>query len=108
MVNYKKAENEDVREFLKYVNGGKSDNPFVKEIDAKVIQAKENQEWRLEYMTLLMREEEIREEAKEEGREEGIRGTVSVLKDLGIPVQTILAKIQEQYHLTPEISAKYL
>lgn len=45
---------------------------------------------------------------REEGREEGIRGTVSVLRELGIPVQTILEKIQEEYHLSPEVSKKYL
>lgn len=106
--DYVHAEDEDVREFLRYVNGGKSDNPFVKEIDDKVTQVKANKEWRMEYMTLLMREEEIREEAREEGREEGIRGTVSVLKGLNIPIQTILIKIQEQYHLSPEASKKYL
>ena len=55
-------------------------------------------------MTLLMREEEIREE----GREEGIKGTVSVLKELNIPLQTILVKIQEQYNLSSEEAEKYL
>ncbi len=32
---------------------------------------------------------------KKEGMKEGIKGTVSILKDLGIPPQTILVKIQE-------------
>ena len=109
---YIHAEDEEVREFLKYVNGGKSNNPFVKAIEDKVAQVKANKEWRLEYMTLLMREEEIREEGREEGRkegrEEGIRGMVSVLKELNIPLQTILTKIQEQYGLSPEMSKKYL
>lgn len=122
--DYITAENEDVREFLKYVNGGKSDHPFVKELEKKVEQVKANKEWRLEYMTLLMREEEIREEAREEGlllgrkegreegreegRREGIYGMVSVLRELNIPSQTILLKIQEQYSLSPEESKKYL
>ncbi len=63
-------------------------------------------------MTLLMREQEIWEEAeekgREEGREEGIRGTVNLLKELNIPLQTILVKIQQQYNLSPEASKKYL
>lgn len=113
---YIHAENEDVREFLKYVNGGKSDNPFVKEIEDKVAQVKENKEWRLEYVTLLMRDQENQEIGieigkqigREEGREEGIRGTVSVLREMNIPPQTILIKIQEQYNLSPETSKKYL
>jgi len=129
---YIHAENEEVREFLKYVNGGTSKHPFIKAIEDKVVQVKTNKEWRLEYMTLLMREEEIREEssevlnmltleyneevakriereeAREEGREEGIKGTVSVLKELNIPLQTILVKIQEQYNLSSEAAEKYL
>ena len=101
---YIHAENEEVREFLKYVNGGTSKPPFIKAIEDKVGQVKTNKEWRLEYMTLLMREEEI----WEEGREEGIKGTVSVLKELNIPLQTILVKIQEQYNLSSEEAEKYL
>ena len=65
--DYIKAENEDIREFLKYVNGGKSDNPFVQELEDKVAQVKANKEWGLEYMTLRMREKEIWKEATEEG-----------------------------------------
>lgn len=45
---------------------------------------------------------------KREGIEEGIRGTVSILKNLDVPPQTILLKIQEQYNLSPEASKKYL
>ena len=41
-------------------------------------------------------------------REEGIRGTVSVLKELGIPMQTIRVKIQEKYNLSSESCKKYL
>ncbi len=41
-------------------------------------------------------------------KREGIEGTVSILKNLGVPTQTILANIQEQYHLSPEASKKYL
>lgn len=55
-------------------------------------------------MTLLMRDQiNI-----EKGIEQGIQGTVSILKNLGIPTQTILVKIQEQYHLSPEASKKYV
>ena len=110
--DYINAEDEEIREFLKYVNGEKSDSAFVKEIEDRVAQIKASEEWRLEYMTLLMREQEIWEEAEEKGREmgreEGIRGTVTLLKELNIPLQTIRVKIQQQYNLSPETSKKYL
>jgi len=50
----------------------------------------------------------IKREGMAEERENGIRKTVAILKKLGIPPQTILANIQEQYHLSHEASEKYL
>ncbi len=43
-----------------------------------------------------------------QGIEEGIKGTVSILRKIGIPEQTIQNQIQEEYDLSPEISKKYL
>ena len=65
----------------------------------------------LEYEAKAIKKEGIKEGIKagiEEGIEEGIKGTVAILKNLGIPAQTILVKIQEQYKLSPEASKKYL
>lgn len=50
----------------------------------------------------------IKREGIEQGIEQGIKGTVSILKNLGIPSQVILIKIQEQYGLSPEDAQKYL
>lgn len=50
----------------------------------------------------------IKREGIKEGIEQGIEGTVSILKNLGIPPQTIQVMLQEQYHLSPEASKKYL
>ena len=50
----------------------------------------------------------IKREGIEQGIVQGITGTVSILKNLDIPPQTILAKIQEQYNLSPEAAKKYL
>ena len=61
----------------------------------------------LEYEAKTIKKEGIKEGIKQ-GIEQGIEGTVSILKNLGVPAQTILVKIQEQYHLSPEASKKYL
>lgn len=45
---------------------------------------------------------------KREGMEEEIKGTISILKNLGVSTQTILIKIQEQYNLSSEASKKFL
>ena len=61
----------------------------------------------LEYEAKTIKREGI-QEGIEQGIERGIEETVSILKNLGAPPQTILTKIQEQYHLSPEVSEKYL
>ena len=61
----------------------------------------------LEYEAKTIKKEGIKE-GIEQGRKQGIEGTVSILKNLGVPEQTILVKIQEQYNLSPEASEKYL
>ena len=59
-------------------------------------------------MTLLMRDQLNIEKGIEQGIEQGIEGTVSILKNLGIPLQTIFTMIQEQYNLSPETAKKFL
>ena len=45
---------------------------------------------------------------KKEGIEVGIKGTVSILKEMGISSQTILAKIRKEYNLTLKEAEKYV
>ena len=90
--------------FLDYVAGRKSEDSYVEKLDKAVKEAKQNREWRHEYMTLLMRDQEN----VEKGREQGILGMISALRDLNIPDSTILQKLQEKFLLTKEESQKYL
>lgn len=50
----------------------------------------------------------ILNKGREEGVEEGIRAMVSALKDLNIPAQTILEKLQEKFSLSLETAKKYI
>lgn len=52
--------------------------------------------------------EKGREEGIEQGIEQGIKGTVAILKELNIPTEEVLIKIEKQYHLNPEDSKKYV
>ena len=59
--------------FLDYVAGKETDNSFVKKLDDAVKNAKKNREWRHEYMTLLMRDQENLEKGIEKGMEKGMK-----------------------------------
>ncbi|TGY96227.1 Rpn family recombination-promoting nuclease/putative transposase [Petralouisia muris] len=50
-----------LKAFLDYVAGKKPADPFVDELEEAVENARKNREWRHEYMTLLMRDQENRE-----------------------------------------------
>ena len=48
-----------LKAFLDLVAGKRSDDEYVKKIEAAVDEAKKSREWRKEYMTLMMRDEEM-------------------------------------------------
>ena len=54
------------------MNGTVTDDDFVKRLEQAVKTAKMNQEWRAEYMTIMMRELDRIEEGRILGRNEGI------------------------------------
>jgi predicted transposase/invertase (TIGR01784 family) len=60
-----------LREFLDYVAGKPANDEYTKKVDAAVYKARQNKEWRREYMTLFMRDLENREMGIEEGIEQG-------------------------------------
>ena len=99
-----------LKAFLNYVRGIITEDPFVQELEEAVSEARKNREWRHEYMTLLMRDQENlergREEGREEGRlkerEEGIRKMISALGSFGISREEIKRKLQEEYQLTEQ------
>ena len=57
-----------LKEFLNYVAGRPSDDEYVKKLDAAVHKARQNKEWRREYMTLVMRDLENQEIGEERER----------------------------------------
>ncbi len=102
----------ELQAFLDYIAGQKTTDSYVEKLEIALKGAKKNRRWRHEYMTLLMRDQENmekgREEGREEGREQGILGMISALRDLSIPDNMILQKLQEKFFLSKEESQNYL
>jgi len=94
----------ELKAFLDYVAGKSSEGTFVKRLEEAVEAAKKNREWRHEYMTLLMRDQEN----IEKGIEKGIKETVSVMRKYNIPDAEIAQEIQERYDLSREEAEEYL
>lgn len=65
---YREDVSKELKAFLDYVAGRKSEDKFVKKLEEAVKEAKKNREWRHEYMTLLMRDQENLEKGEEKQR----------------------------------------
>ena len=103
----------ELKAFLDYVAGRKSEDSFVMRLEEAVREAKKNREWRHEYMTLLMRDQENIEKGFEQGIEKGIEkgkiwGSISMCRDFGMSDDMISKKLQEKYHLSEEEAMEYL
>ena len=59
---------EELEDFLAYLQTRQAKGKFAKEIEEQVKNAKNKEEWRLEYMTLLQRDLQNREEGRAEER----------------------------------------
>ena len=59
---------DDMKDFLDWLIGKQGKSELVKALDNAVQKARNHEEWRLEYMTLLMRDQEMIRRGREEGR----------------------------------------
>ena len=90
---------------MDYVAGKMPDDSFVRRLEDAVKEAKKNREWRHEYMTLLMRDQENTEKGIEKGK---IYGMISAYRDLDLTEEEILKKVQEKFRLSLEEAKEYL
>lgn len=98
----------ELRAFLDYIGGKKTNDSFVNELEEAVKEAKKNREWRREYMTLLMRDQENYEKGVEEGKTKGIKILYDTLRNMGISDEITMQQIMKSYHLTRAEAERYL
>lgn len=102
--SFEKEEDTYLKSFLKYIEGEIDDNDFINMINNKIKKIKDNIEWRQEYMTLLMKEQE----KFEEGLQQGMIKQIKALKKYNIGEKEIIKTIINDYCVTEEEVKKYL
>ena len=95
----------ELKAFLDYVAGKKPADPFVDELEEAVKNARKNREWRHEYMTLLMRDQENIEKGMEIGTAKGI---IETGIDFGLSEGELLNRLQDKLNITFESAQEYL
>ena len=61
---------QEMKAFLDYLQGKGTKSDFTRRIEEEVTKARTHEEWKVEYMSLFLRDQEMREEGREKGREE--------------------------------------
>lgn len=86
----------ELKAFLDYVGGKITDDTFVQELDKAVKEAKQNREWRHEYMTLLMRDQVNVEKGIEQG-ENKLSKLIATLMENGRSQDVIRVTQDKEY-----------
>ena len=90
---------------LKFIEDNTIEDDFTKRLAQEVQKIKENKEWKVEYMTLLMREREKYQEGKARGKAYGI---MEFAIDLGYTKEEILAVLQKKLNIDRGQAEEYL
>ena len=123
----------EMKSLLDYIDGKEPEDEFTRELDDAVNEVRDNEKWRLEYMTLQMSYQEKyelgvqdgielgREQGIEQGIEKGIEqgieqgielgkisGTIDTLRQLDFNNEQIVQHIMKQFGLSEEEANKYI
>ena len=119
----------EMKSLLDYIDGKEPEDEFTKELDDAVNEVRDNEKWRLEYMTLQMSYQEKyelgvqdgielgREQGIEKGIEQGIEqgielgkisGTIDTLRQLAFNDEQIVQHIMKQFGLSEKEANKYI
>lgn len=96
---------EDTKNILKFIANNTAEDDFTEKLAQEVQKIKENKEWQVEYMTLLMREREKYTEGKAEGQAYGI---IKFTLSLGYPEEDILSALQKTLDIDMKQAEYYL
>ena len=89
----------DMKDFLDWLSGKQGRSRLVGELEDAVQKVKDHKEWRTEYMTLLMRDQEMMRKGREEGMQQGTMTTLFSLVEDGI---LTLDDAASRVNMTPE------
>ncbi|MGN0482125.1 MAG: Rpn family recombination-promoting nuclease/putative transposase, partial [Lachnospiraceae bacterium] len=79
----------DLNAFLNYLQGQLTKNSFIETLDASVKDARKHEKWRLEYMTIEIRDQDKLREGEQIGeRNQSIKIAMAMFQD-GLPLETV-------------------
>ncbi|MCM1271964.1 MAG: Rpn family recombination-promoting nuclease/putative transposase [Clostridium sp.] len=114
----------EMKRLLNYIDGQAASDDFTMKLETAVKSVKNNEKWRIDYMTLEMHYREKYEEGVEDGLEQGIdigrsegrkqgisetiTTTIALLRENGLSDSKITEVLINKYNLSPEEAEKYI
>lgn len=87
---------DELKAFLDYLTGKKSENAYIKALDNAVERVKQNREWRQEYMRVSVRDWDNRQLGREEGIGIGRKEGIGIGREEGIGIGREAGKSDER------------
>ena len=89
----------EAKRILKFIESNAAEDDFTKRLAAEVQKIKENKEWKVEYMTLLMREREKYKEGYTEGEAHGkerntVKSIQNLMKNMQLSLEQAMAVLE--------------
>ena len=118
----------EIKDFLTYIENGKVNSPLTEMIDREVVQARINEDWRLEYMKSFTHDMDVRREGYDEGYDigltagrseglaighneglvQGITSVIHICRKASQPDEQIIATLVEEFGISQIEAEKYL
>lgn len=106
----------EMKKLLNYIDGEAPSDEFTEELEQAVKKVRDNEKWRLDYMTLQMSYQEKFEQGLEKGLEQGlergiergISGTIKILSGLDYSDEQIAEQLIKQFAIDEEQAYKYI
>ena len=93
--------NKDAKNILKFIESNTAEDCFTEKLAQEVAKIKENKEWQVEYMTLMMREREKYNEGIQKGIQKGrIEGAVVAYEEMGLSFDETVQRVAEKFNLS--------
>lgn len=92
----------EMKKLLNYIDGEAPSDEFTEELEQAVKKVRDNEKWRLDYMTLQMSYQEKFEQGLERGIEQGISGTIKILAGLDYSDEQIAEQLIKQFAIDEE------
>ena len=77
----------ELKRLLSFIDGGEPEDEYTKDLESAVQSTRNNEKWRLDYMTLEMRYKEKYDQGLEDGIEQGIEQGIELGIGQGLRVQ---------------------